>query len=145
MSGRLQSIHGNRNGKRYRLLVNSGAGINLIEKELVKKIDKPFKFVKTFVMGKDKHQITEAVYIEYLGKKQLFHIIPEHSPIPEDGIIREQFFKKYNKYAITPKFSVLGNKKLRLHNDGEFIPTNSTKILKIRTEYEKEDVFINPG
>ena len=35
---------------------------------------------------KDKHQTTEAVYIEYLGKKQLFHIIPNNFLIPEDEI-----------------------------------------------------------
>ena len=51
-------------------------------------------------MGKDKHQTTEAVYIEYLCKKQLFPIIPNNFPVPEDGIIGVQFFENDNRYAI---------------------------------------------
>ena len=34
------------------------------------------------------------------------------------------------------KFLVLENKKLPFHDNGEFIPQNWAKILKIRKEYE---------
>ena len=94
ISGRLQSKHGWRNGRGYRLLVDGGAAIDLIERELLKKTDNLLKFTNAFVMEKDKHQTTEEVYIEYLGKKQLFRIIPDNFPIPEDGIIGVQFFTK---------------------------------------------------
>ena len=43
--------------------------------------------------------------------------------------------KNTKRNAITPQFLVLGNKKLLLHN-------NSTRIFKIRTGYEQEDVLI---
>ena len=74
--------------------MDGGAAIDLIERELLKKTDNLLKFTNAFVMEKDKHQTTEEVYIEYLGKKQLFRIIPDNFPIPEDGIIGVQFFTK---------------------------------------------------
>ena len=64
LSGRLQSIHERKpDGFIYRLLVDSGAAINLIKKDFLKKDQETFKFIKNFAMGDDKHQTTEATYL----------------------------------------------------------------------------------
>ena len=95
-------------------------------------------------MGKDKHQTTEAVYIEYLREKQLFHVIPNNLLIPEDGIIGVKFSKKYNRYAITTQFLVFGYKKLLLHNDGEFIPLKFNETSQNQNRIRTRG-YINPG
>ena len=72
-------------------------------------------------MGNDEHISEKAVYLNYFNKKQLFHVINDDFPVPEDGIIGMQFFKKYDRYAITPRFLIIENFKLLLQQDGEFI------------------------
>ena len=82
-------------------------------------------------MGKDKHMSTTTVHIIYLNKRHLFHIVENDFPLPEEGIIRLPFFREYNRYAITPKFLVIENKKLPSYDDGEYITPYTAQINKI--------------
>ena len=119
LSGRLQSIHGRKLDRSiYRLLVDSGAAINIIKKDFLKKDQKTFKFIKNFAMGDHKHQTTEATYLSYFGKNHLFHIVEREFPLPEDGIIGLPFFHKFPRYVITQKFLVIDEWKLSLYCDG---------------------------
>ena len=79
-------------------------------------------------MGDDKHQTTEATYLSYFGKNDLFHIVEREFPLPENGITGLPFFYKFPRYAITQKFLVIDKRKLPLYFDGEYIPKNSAKI-----------------
>ena len=68
------SIHGKHlDGRTYRLLVDSGAIINLIKSSEVPTERKPFQLKKRFAMGKDINYSYHAVKIPYLGKLHLFH------------------------------------------------------------------------
>ena len=89
-------------------------------------------------MGKDKHTSTTAVHIIYLNKRHLFHIVENDFPLPEEGIIGLPFFRKYNRYAITPKFLVIENKKLPLYDDGEYITPYTAQINKIHIPNEND-------
>ena len=137
VSGRLQSIFGKRSdGSTYKLLVDSGSSINIIKRNKVPIQSRPFEIRKNFIMGKDKHMLTTAVHIIYLNKRHLFHIVENGFPLPEEGIIGLSFFRKYNRYAITPKFLVIENKKLSLYDDGEYITPYTAQINKIHIPNE---------
>ena len=141
---KMQSIRGRRkDGTEYRLPVDSGAGINLMKEAMVLEDNEVFPLKKSFVMGKDRHQSHFATYFSYLNNKHLFHIIPNDFPLPEDGIIGLPFFTKYDRYAITPKFLVLDNYKLPLHDDGIYTDANSMKVNHLRTNLlDKTEVWI---
>ena len=140
--GWLQSVAGKRNGREYRLLVDSGSSINLIKEEYVPNDSKIFKMIKNFSMGNDKHQSDLATHINYLGKSHLFHIIPNNFPLPEEGIIGLPFLKQYNKYYLTDKWLYLDGRKMLLHDDGYFVESNVMRICCIPTEENDEDVWI---
>ena len=55
---------------------------------------------KYFIMGKDKNSSYDATYINYFGKKHLFHIVDNDFPLPEAGIITLPFFRQYERYSI---------------------------------------------
>ena len=93
ISGKLQSMHGKRGGRKYRLLVDSAAAINLIKQEIHLPEDKIYKFHKKFIMGNDEHISEKPVYLNNFNKKQLFHILNDDFPLPEDGIIGMHFSK----------------------------------------------------
>lgn len=52
-------------------------------------------------MGNGKNQSNSATYLNYLGKKYLFHIIDDDFPLPEQVIIGLPFFKKFDRYSRT--------------------------------------------
>ena len=84
--GRLRSIRARRTGS-YQLLVDSGTAINLIEEKIIDKQDIRQKHFKKFVMGRDEHTSTETVKLNFFNKENVFHIIPNDFPLPENGII----------------------------------------------------------
>ena len=100
--GRLRSIQARRRTGEYRLLVDSGAAINLIKEKILDHKDKKQRHLKKFIMERDEHISTEAVTLNFSNKEHLFHVIPDDFPLPEDGIIGLKFFTKYDGYAITP-------------------------------------------
>ena len=93
-------------------------------------------------MGKDEHISTETINLTFFRQSHIFHVIPNDFPLPEEGIIGLKFFSKYQRYAITPKFLILDNVKLPLYEDGEFIPGKTTKIFRITTTDQNQDVLI---
>ena len=131
-----QSILGKRSdGSTYKLLVDSGSSMNIIKRGKVPIQSKPFEMRKNFIMGKDNMSIT-AAHIIYSNRKHLFHIIEDDFPLPEEGIIGLPFFQKYNRYAITPRFLIIEDKKLPLHDDGEYITPHTAQINKIHIPNE---------
>ena len=93
-------------------------------------------------MENDHYQSIEAVYLYFSNRKQTFHIVEDDFPLPEDGIVGIKFFKKYERYAITPKFLIIENKKLSLIDDGTYIPSETSKICNIDIEMNNKDVSI---
>jgi hypothetical protein len=93
-------------------------------------------------MGNEKHQSTEATNLNYFGRSQLFHIVSDDFPLPEDGIIGLPFLQKYDRYAVTPNFLIIENKKVPLHNDGQFINKNLGKACKIHVDSKDQDIWI---
>ena len=55
-------------------------------------------------MADDKHQTTNATYLLYFGKNDIFHILKKEFLLPGDGIMGLSFFHKFPRYAITQKF-----------------------------------------
>ena len=90
--------------------------------------EKLFKFSKNFQMGNDHHQSNEAVYFNFFNKKQIFHIVEDDFPLHEGEIAGIKFYKKYERYAITPKFLIIEYKKLPPIDDGTYIPSKTSKI-----------------
>ena len=70
------------------------------------------------------------------------HIVEDDFPIPQDGIVGIKFFKKYERYAIALKFSIIENKKLPLIDDGTYIPSQTSNICNIDFEMNNKDVWI---
>ena len=72
-------------------------------------------------MGNDEHTSHNAVYLIFWGKKSLFHLIEEDFPLPKEAIIGLNFFQKYDRCAITPRFLIIEKWKVPLHFEGNFI------------------------
>ena len=141
VEGRLRSIEWTRpETGRYKLIIDSGAAINLMKRKVLTDKEKLFKFSKNFQMRNDHYQSIEAVYLNFFKKKQTFHIVEDDFPIPKDGIIGIKFFKKYERYAITPKVLIVENKKLPLIDDGTYIPSKTSKICNIDIKMNDKDV-----
>ena len=117
--------------------------INLIKQEILLPEDKIFKFHKKFIMGNDKHISEKTVYLNYFNKKQLFHVINDDLPLPEDGIIGMQFFKKYVRYAITPRCLIIENFKLP-EKHREFSLEETIKLLEKGVIRESQSLFNSP-
>ena len=81
---------------------------------------------------------TETVNLTFFGQLNIFHIVPDNFRLLEEGII----FPKYRCYAITLEFLILNNIKLPLHEDGEFIPGKTTKVFRIATTDQNQDVLV---
>ena len=82
-------------------------------------------------MGNDKHLSQEATHLYYFGKIHLFHIVSDDFPLPEDGIIGLPFFRKYYRYAITPNYLIIEEKKISLTDDGEYLPLHTAQVRRI--------------
>ena len=95
-------------------------------------------------MGNDKHSSQEATHLYYFGKIHLFHIVSDDFPLPEDGIIGLPFFKKYHRYAITPNYLIIEDKKISLIDDGEYLPPHTAQVRRIDVTSDKtiQDVWI---
>ena len=104
--------------------------------------DKRQKYIKKFIMGRDKHISTETVNLTFFGQSHIFHFVPDNFPLPEEGIIGIKLFYKYRRYAITSEFSILDNIKLPLHEDGEFIPGKTAKVFRITTTDQNQDILV---
>ena len=100
------------------------------------------KHFKKFVTGRDEHTSTESVKFNFFNKENVFHIISNEIPLPEDGTIGLKFFSKYDRYAITPTFFVLDRKKLLLQVDRDFIPAKTSKIFRIPATGDDPDILI---
>ena len=93
-------------------------------------------------MGRDKHISTETVNLTFFGQSCIFHIVPDNFPLPEEGIKGIKLFSKYRRYAITLKFLILDNIKLLFHEDGESIPGKTTKVFRIATTDQNQNVLV---
>jgi Retroviral aspartyl protease. len=93
------------------LLLDTGASINIIKEGSIPQEHEKFKFKKNFQMGHEEHKSNQATHLNYFNKKHLFHIVSDDFPLPEDGIIGLPFLQEYNRYAVTPKFLIVENKK----------------------------------
>ena len=126
----------------YKLLVDSGAAINIIKEKVTAIDDKRQKYIKKFIMGRDEHISTETVNLTFFGQSHIYHIVPDNFPLPEEGIIGIKFFSKCQRYAITSEFLILDNIKLPFHENGEFIPGKTTKVFRIATTDQNQDVLV---
>ena len=93
-------------------------------------------------MGRDEHISTETVNLRFFGQSHIFHIVPDNFPLPEEETIGIKFFSEYRRYALTPEVLILKNIKLPLHKDGEFIPGKTTKVFRIATTDQNQDVLV---
>lgn len=98
--GRLLSIHMRRGpeGDFRRMLVDTGAGINLMKENKANQISQSKN--QTFFMGNEEHSTNKVTPVKILGKSHIFYIVPDTFPLIEDGIIGLPFLSKYN-YEIT--------------------------------------------
>ena len=74
----------------------------------------------------------------FCGKKDAF----DCAPLSEEGIIGIKLFSKHRRSAIMSEFLILDNIKLPLHEDGEFIPEKTTKVFRIATTDQTQDVLV---
>ena len=93
-------------------------------------------------MGGNEYISTETVNSTFFGQSHIFHIVPDNFPLPKEGIIWIKFVSKYRRYAIKSEFLTLDNIKLPLHEDGEFIPGKTTKVFRIATTDQNQDVLV---
>lgn len=130
--------------QRGRLLLDTGAGVNLIKDGFC--TDKiKLKRPHTIRLGNDKHTLNYSTTFIVHGKKHTFFIIPNDFPLLEDGIIGLNFLKQH-KYIITNDKLQIDNDIIRLQDTIEEIPGNSHKIVYTRVGNEYIRVcFINNG
>lgn len=57
---------------------------------------------------------------DYFNKKHLFHTVDNDFPLREDGLIGLPFFCRYDRYAMTPNYLIIDNKKIPLIHREEF-------------------------
>ena len=55
---------------------------------------------------------------------------------------RASLFRQYERYSTTPQYLILDNKKLPLHDDGEFVSGNTAQINRINVNEPDQEVFI---
>ena len=98
-TGRLLSIVlQRRDGGSARLLIDTGAGINLIKEKA--SLNVQTSNPKTFLMGSDKHTTNKICNLTILKKNHQFYVVPNNFPLIEDGIIGLPFLTKY-QYSVT--------------------------------------------
>ena len=113
-----------------RLLVDSGSSLDLI-KEMLMHLENPREDVtKVFSMENDKHTTSEITKLKFPGKDNVFDIVPNDIPLPEDGIIGIPFIHSY-KFSLLNTYSELDGVKHKLHDDGIFVPMNSILIISM--------------
>ena len=143
ISGRLYSIRGRLHGTAgtIKLLVDSGASINLIKENLIDQIHEKIPLIKEFSMGNNKHRTSEVTKLKFQGKEHLFVIVPENFPIPENGIIVIPFLHSY-WFNLSNKYLQLDDKRYSLESDGYVIPKNTIKVITIETTKQQGDIII---
>lgn len=130
--------------KRGRMLIDTGAGVNLVKDEFC---TEKFKLRQphTIKLGNDKHVLNYYTIFKVHREKHIFYIIPNDFPLIEDGIIGLTFLKKHD-YAITNDKLRIDKDIINLQETIEEIPTKShrTVYTKIGNEHTRV-CFINNG
>ena len=132
----MRRIEARRRTERYRLLVDSGAAINIIKEEKLDDQDERKPTYKTFLMGNDRHISKQSTKLKFFDQEHILRKVPNDFPLPEGGIVGIKFFEKYPRYAITNKYLVIDKVKLPLYLSNDFIPGNLEKICTILKEFE---------
>ena len=96
VSERLRSIHAKRRTGEYRLLVDTGAAINIIKEKTLDKKDERKECEKTFSMGKDVYISKQKTTLNFFNKEQTLYIVPDDFPLPVEGIIGINFLSQYD-------------------------------------------------
>ena len=76
-----------------------------------------------------------------LIKENLFYIVSENFPIPEDGIIGVPFLYNY-KFSLSNSNLILNDFNHDLIDNGIFIPKSSVKVVNIETSRKNGHVII---
>lgn len=103
-------------GNYGRLLVDTGAGINIIKRSCVVPSKIKTETAKSFFMGRDKHTTDETVELISFNKPHIFHVVPDDFPLLEDGIIGLPFLRKY-EYEINNQILALDNFAISLYEE----------------------------
>ena len=143
ISGRLYSIRGQFVGTRgpAKLLVDSGASINLIKNSVIQKSHPKQEKETGFSMGNEKHQTRETVILTFQNKEHKFVVVPDDFPLPEDGIIGNPFLHSYT-FKLTNRSLHLDDEIYVLEDDGITIKKNTVKIITLETEKKEGHVII---
>lgn len=98
------------------LLVDTGAGINIIKENVLPRYPvKPTK-CKTFFMGQDKYITDRQMTMNIYQKSQIFYIVPKDFPLIEDGIIGLPLLKQYD-YNVTNEYLELNGNRIYFQED----------------------------
>ena len=98
-----------------RLLVDTGAGINIIKEgkvppNVIKKGEKT-----TFYMGNDRHESHGTTTLNLFEKQSTFHIVPSNFPLIEDGImglpLLEKCSYKIENDSISLEYAVISDQR----------------------------------
>ena len=145
VSGRLRSIHAKRRTGEYRLLVHTGAAINIIQEKTLDKKDESKECETTSSMRKYVHTLKQKTTLNFFNKEQTFYIVPDDFPLPEEGIIGIKSLSQYDRYSITPEYLIIDKIKLPIYEDGEFLSPNLDKIcrIKIKEEVNQDILFLD--
>ena len=142
-TGKLLSISFDTSRGRRELLIDTGAGINLLKRSKVN-TQIYTNSVKSFYMGQDNYKTNEYEVIDILGKRNKFHIVPDDFPLIEDGIIGLPCHENY-EYEISNDKLKLDGKTLQFQKP----PTVKPGETRVRTNYLESKpmrvCFINSG
>ena len=141
--GRLRTIEARRRAGRYRLLVDSGAAINIIKEDILDDQDERKPTYKIFLMGNDRHILKQSTKLKFFDQEHIFYIVSNDFPLPERGIIGIKFFEKYPRYAITNKYLVIDKVKL-LEKQRQFSLEETDRLLKRGIIRESQSPYNSP-
>ena len=129
-----------------RLLVDTGAGINIIKEgkvppNVIKKGEKT-----TFYMGNDKHESHGTTTLNLFEKQSTFHIVPSNFPLIEDGIMGLPLLEKYS-YKIENDSISLDNNTLSFQiKEKPYLKPGETKISTVYLDGKPTTIcYINTG
>lgn len=142
-TGRLLSIGMSTATGSRRMLIDTGAGINLIKESAVTKKEDSSDS-KTFYMGNEKYETNRHTTIKIFGVTNAFYIIPDDFPLIEDGIIGLPTLTKY-RYSINNKFMSLNDNKIYFQEPEKLQP-GQTEVETIYLDKKPTGVcFCNTG